>query len=557
MSKPSANTAPSALARAEFDNVATAAIAAGQTLPELLIAACARWRDRPAFSNLGHTFSYQDLDRMSADLAAYLREGFGLAAGERVAIMLPNLLQYPVAVLAVLRADLIAVLVNPLYTARELRHQLADSGASVLIVLDNFGAVAADAITGTAVKHVITTRVGDVLPWPKSLIVDLTLKYRKKLIPPFSIAGAVRWTTALAKGTRLPRVQARARPNDVAQLQYTGGTTGVSKGAVLPHIALMANISAAEQWLGDALSAERDVGLICLPLYHIAAYTNMLHAWAHGIHNVLVTNPRDVPALVATFAKVRPAIYSGVNTLYDALLNAPDFANVDFSNLRLCVQGGTALRRATGERWKAVTGRDVVEMYGLSETSAGITTNRWDAPNPVGSIGLPMPGVEVSLRDDQGVEVAVGESGELCVRGLQVTTGYWQRADETELAFFADGWFRTGDIARADADGYLFLLDRRKDMILVSGFNVFPNEIEDIVAMHAGVLEAAAVGVPDDKTGEAVKLFVVRKDPALTADDLRAHCRQQLTVYKQPKLIEFRDALPKSPVGKILRRELR
>ncbi len=557
MSKPFASNTVSPLAQADFDNVACAAIDAGKTLPQMLIEVCARNAERPAFTNLERTLSYREIERHSADLAAYLRGGLGLSSGERVAIMLPNLLQYPIAVHAVLRADLVAVLINPMYTARELRHQLSDSGASVLIVVDNFGQVAADALPGTPVRHVITTRIGDALPWPRSLLVDLTLKYVKKIIPAFAIASAVRWTSALTKGARLPRVEMRAKPGDLAQLQYTGGTTGVSKGAVLSHHALMANVGASEKWLGRALDPQREVGLICLPLYHIAAYTNMLYAWTHGLHSVLITNPRDIGGLVASFEKYRPSLFSAVNTLYDALLNSADFGKLDFSNLKLCVQGGTALRRATAERWKATTGREVIEMYGLSETSAGVTANRWDTANPVGSVGLPMAGVEISLRDDQGRVVATGEAGELCVRGLQVTTGYWQRPEETEQAFFADGWFRTGDIAKCDAAGYLFLLDRRKDMILVSGFNVFPNEIEDIVAMHAGVLEAAAVGVPDEKTGEAVKLVVVRKDPALSIDDLRGHCRKLLTGYKQPKLIEFRDSLPKSPVGKILRRELR
>jgi long-chain acyl-CoA synthetase len=557
MSKPFGSNTPSPLAKADFENVASAAIDAGQTLPQMLVDVCQRHGKRPAFTNLGRTLNYSEIERFSADLAACLRGGLGLNAGDRVAIMLPNLLQFPIAVLGVLRADLITVLVNPLYTPRELRHQLADSGAVALIVLDNFGAVAAEALDGTAVKHVITTRVGDLLPWPKSLLIDFTLKYVKKVVPEFKIAGAIRWPTAIARGAGLPRVEAQARAGDVAQLQYTGGTTGVSKGAALSHTALMANVAACEQWLGRALDPEREIGLVCLPLYHIAAYTNMLYAWTHGLHGVLITNPRDIPGLVAAFVQYRPSIFAGVNTLYDALLNSPDFVKLDFSTLKLSIQGGTALRRATAERWKQVTGRDVVEMYGLSETCAGITVNRWDAPNPVGSIGLPLPDVDISLRDEQGQEVPIGEPGELCVRGVQVTSGYWQRDDETAQSFFADGWFRTGDIAKRGEGGYLFLLDRRKDMILVSGFNVFPNEIEDVVAMHPGVLEAAAVGFPDDKTGEAIKLVVVRKDPALTEEDLRAHCRQLLTGYKQPRKIEFRDSLPKTPVGKILRRELR
>ena len=557
MRKPFGSHVVSKVAAPDYDRVASAAFDADQSLAEMLIAACARHGDRPAFTNLGRTLSFREIDRQSADFAAWLRHGLKLAPGERVAIMLPNVLQYPVALLGLLRADLIAVLVNPLYTARELRHQLNDSGAKALIVLENFGAVAADAIGGTAVERVITTRVGDMLAWPKSWIVDFTLRHVKKLVPAFRIDGAVTWRQAMKSGATLPRVQPQAKADDTVQLQYTGGTTGVSKGAVLSHRALIANGAACEQWIGRLIDPDRDLGLVCLPIYHIAAYTYMLYAWAHGVHGVLITNPRDIPGLVGAFRQYRPSLFSGVNTLYDALLNSAEFATLDFSNLKLCLQGGTALRRATAERWKQVTGRDVIEMYGLSETSAGITVNRVDGRNPVGSIGLPMSEVEISLRDERGREVAAGEPGEICVRSPQVTQGYWQRPDETAQAFFDGGWFRTGDIARRDDAGYLFLLDRRKDMILVSGFNVFPNEIEDVAAMHPGVLEAAAVGVPDDKTGEAVKLVIVRKDPGLTEEILRAHCREQLTGYKQPKRIEFREQLPKSPVGKILRRELR
>jgi long-chain acyl-CoA synthetase len=557
MIKPFGNNVSSALAQPDFNNVASDAFDSGQTLPQMLIAACRRHAQRPAFTNLDHTLSFAEVERMSDDLASYLRNGLRLEAGERVAIMLPNLLQYPVAVLGTLRADLVAVLVNPLYTARELRHQLADSGAAALIVLDNFGAVAAEALEGTAVRHVITTRVGDMLPWPKSLLVDTVLKHVKKMIPPFRIAAALRWPRVLAEGKRLPRVRAAAKASDTAQLQYTGGTTGVSKGAVLAHTALIANAASAEQCFGHCLDPAKDVVMICLPMYHIAAYSNLIFNMTHGFHSVLITNPRDIPALIAAFDKVKPAFFSGVNTLYDALLNSPAFANLDFSGLKLCLQGGTALRRGTAERWKALTGKDVVEGYGLSESSAAITYNRWDAPNPVGSIGLPVAEAEISLRDEDGNPVPVGEPGELCARGPQMTTGYWQRPAETRDAFFDGGWFRTGDIAKVDGQGYYFLLDRRKDMILVSGFNVFPNEVEDVVSMHPGVLEAAAVGMPDEKCGEAVRLIVVRKDPGLSENDLRAHCRQYLTGYKQPARIEFRDSLPKTAVGKILRRELR
>jgi len=544
-------------ARADFPNVATRAMEERQTLPGMLVAACERHAARPAFTNMESTLTYGDVDRLSADLAAFLRHGLKLAAGDRVAIMLPNLLQYPVALLAVQRADLVLVPVNPMYTVRELRHQLKDSGASVLIVLDNFGAVAAESLPGTAVKHVITTRVGDMLRFPKSLVVDFTLKYVKKLIPAFDIPGAVRWPTALSRGRALPRVQSTAKVGDTAQLQYTGGTTGLSKGAVLPHSALVANVASGEQCIGHSLDSNTDISLICLPIYHIAAYTNVLYCMAHGFHSVLISNARDTGSLIAAFKAYQPSLYSGVNTLYDALLNAPEFASLDFSRLKLCVQGGTALRRATAERWKEVTGLTVIEGYGLSETTSAITYNRWDAPNPPGSIGLALANVEITVRNEQGEEVPTGEPGELCTRGPQVTSGYWQQPEETRNAFFEGGWFRTGDIARVDEQGYYFLLDRRKDMILVSGFNVFPNEIEDVIAMHPGVLEAAAVGVPDEKTGEAVRLVVVRKDPALTEADVRAHCRKNLTGYKQPKVVEFRDSLPKSAVGKVLRRELR
>jgi len=555
--KPFGSNIASVLSQPDFRNVASKAFDAGETIPQMLVSACERYGDRPAFTNLDHTLSFNEVNRLSADFASYLRNGLGLQAGSRVAIMLPNVLQYPVALLGVLRADLIAVLVNPMYTARELKHQLKDSGSTVLIVLDNFGAVAADAIEGTSVKHVITTRVGDMLPFPKSKIVDFTLKYVKKMIPAFDIPNAIRWPKTLTEGARLPRVLSKAKASDIAQLQYTGGTTGLSKGAVLAHTALIANVASGEQCFGLAMDPEKDTVIICLPIYHIAAYTNMLFTMAQGFHAVLISNPRDISNLIATLDKVKPVLFSGVNTLYDALLNSPDFAKLDFSNLKLSLQGGTALRRATAERWKAVTGHDVIEGYGLSETSAAITYNRWDGPNPVGSIGMAICEVEISLRDENGNLVPTGEPGELCARGPHMTTGYWQQEEETRNAFFDGGWFRTGDIAKVDEQGYYFLLDRRKDMILVSGFNVFPNEIEDVVAMHPGVLEAAVVGMPDEKCGEAVKLVVVRKDPALSEEDLRVHCRKHLTGYKQPKVIAFIDALPKSAVGKILRRELR
>jgi long-chain acyl-CoA synthetase len=557
MTDTSAFARPSPLRQPRFENVATQALLEGRSLTEALLDACRRYATRPFVTNLRRTLSYAEVEARSADLAAYLRHDLGLARGARVAIMLPNLLQFPVVLLAVLRADLVAVPVNPLYTARELRHQLADSGAAALVVVANFGAIAAEALPGTSVRHVITTRVGDLLGVPKRWLVDFMLERVKKLVPQFRIDGAVALPAALARGARLPRVASQARADDLAQLQYTGGTTGVSKGAALAHAALLANVASAEQWVGERLKAGGEINVIPLPLYHIAAYTNLLYSWLHGVHSVLITNPRDIPALIRELAHWRPSLMSGVNTLFDALLNAPDLPHVDFSRLKLTIQGGTALRRATAERWQARTGCPVVEMYGLSETAAGVTVNRWDALNPVGSIGMAMPGAEVAVFDEHGHALDGDAAGEICVRGPHVTTGYWQRPEETRAAFFDGGWFRTGDIGRRDAQGYFFLLDRRKDMILVSGFNVYPNEIEDVVALHPGVVEAAAVGVPDERSGEAVKLVVVRRDQGLTEDQVRAHCREHLTGYKQPRLVEFRDALPKSPVGKVLRRELR
>lgn len=546
----------SSLTQSTFTNLATAAIAEARSLAETLLQICEHRADQIALSSFGRDLSYAELAKHSGHLAAYLREDLKLPAGTRVALMLPNLLTFPVTMLAVIRADLILVPVNPLYTARELAHQLKDSGAEVLVVLEQFAHVVQAALPGTAVRQVVLCAVGDLMPWPKSLLMNVTVRHLKKLVPPYQLPGAIGFVEALKRGRSLPVPKASAKATDTVQLQYTGGTTGLSKGATLSHTALLANSAGLEQWMGPRLGSGR-VGLVALPVYHIAAYSNLLVNLIHGLQSVLVVNARDIPALVATYARYRPDVFAGVNTLFDAVLNHPDFQKLDHSNLKLCIQGGTALRRATAERWLAVTGCKVVEMYGLSETCAGITANRWDGDNPVGSIGKTLPGVEASIRNEAGEVLPVGEAGELCVRGAPLFTNYWQHPEETAKAHFEGGWFRTGDIARQDADGYLFILDRRKDMILVSGFNVFPNEIEDVVALHPGVLEAAAVAVPDDKTGEAIKLVVVKRDQDLNEDAIRAHCRAQLTGYKQPKWIEFRDSLPKSAVGKVLRRELR
>jgi len=547
----------SELVRTGFIDRATSAIRSGKTLPQMLLESCREHPDRIALHSLGRDLTCRDLDRDSAALASYLVHRLKLSVGDRVALMMPNLLQFPVAALAVQRAGLVLVPVNPLYTARELAHQLKDSGAASLIVLDRFAAVAEQALSGTAVQSLILTSSGDLLSWPKSAIVNLVVRYVHKQVPPHGLRGAHRWTTALAEGRRLPEVAVRVAPTDVVQLQYTGGTTGLSKGATLTHQALMANVAGSEQWLGDCLLPGKDCGLIALPLYHIAAFSNLLYSLTHGIRGVLIPNARDIPSLVAAFAEHRPAVFGGVNTLFDALMLDSRFRTLDFSGLKLSIQGGTALRRRTGDDWLAMTGCRITEMYGLSETCGGCTANRWDVDNPIGSIGLTMAGVEASLRDESGMVVPEGEAGELCLRGAPLLIGYHGHPEESARAFFDDGWFRTGDIARRDPQGYLYVLDRRKDMILVSGFNVYPNEIEDTVAMHPGVLEAAAVAIADERTGEAVKLVVVRRDPALDEATLRAHCREHLTGYKQPRVIEFRDALPKTAVGKVLRRELR
>lgn len=547
---------PSPLTQATFTNIASNAIQAEQSLAHVLLGVCRQRAGDVALSSLGRDVRYGELAEQSAFLAAYLRGQLKLPVGARVALMMPNLLMFPVTMLAVIRSDLILVPVNPLYTARELSHQLKDSGAEVLVVLEQFAHVVEAALPGTAVRQVVLCAVGDLMPWPKSIVMNVMVRHIKKQVPAYQLPGAIRFDDAMRLGRGLPVPESHARASDTVQLQYTGGTTGLSKGATLSHNALLANAAGLEQWMGPLLKPGR-ISLIALPVYHIAAYSNLLIILLHGVRGVLLPNARDIPALVAAYARYQPDVFAGVNTLFDAVLNNSEFQKLDHSNLKLSIQGGTALRRATAERWQALTGCRISEMYGLSETSAGITANRWDRDNPPGSIGMTLPGVEASIRDESGQVLPTGEVGELCVRGAALFTDYWQHPEETAKAHFDDGWFRTGDIGRQDEVGYLYILDRRKDMILVSGFNVFPNEIEDVVALHPGVLEAAAVAVADDKTGEAIKLVVVRRDPALDEDSIRAHCRAQLTGYKQPKWIEFRDSLPKSAVGKVLRRELR
>ncbi len=524
----------------------------------LLEECCDRFRHRPAFSNLGRTISYDDLDRLSAHLAAFLRNDLGLAKGDRVALMMPNLLQYPVAIMAVLRAGLVVVNTNPMYTPRELKHQLDDSGAAAILVLDNFAKTVAEVVAGTPCRHVICTGVGDLLGFPKSALTNFVVRRVKKMVPPYSIPNAIRFADAMKRGAKLPAVRADVGPDDLAFLQYTGGTTGVAKGAMLTHRNMVANMLQALAWIGANVREGEEVIVTALPLYHIFALTANFLVFARvGAHGCLITNPRDMRAFVKEIRSIGFTSITGVNTLFNGLLNTPGFDRVDFSRLRITLGGGMAVQRSVADRWKQVTGCTLAEAYGLTETCPAVCINPLDIDAYNGSIGLPIPSTEVTIQDDDGRHLPIGEVGELCVRGPQVMRGYWNRPEETANVLAADGWLRTGDIGRIDERGFVYIVDRKKDMILVSGFNVYPNEIEDVVAQMPGVLEVAAVGVPDAKSGEAVKLVLVRKDPALTAEAVLAHCKTNLTGYKMPKYVEFRDSLPKTNVGKILRRELR
>jgi long-chain acyl-CoA synthetase len=537
---------------AEIDTAAYASIV------ELLETACDRFRHRPAFSNMGRTLDYDDVDRLSKQFASYLLNELKLNKGDRVAIMLPNVLQYPVALFGTLRAGLTVVNTNPLYTARELRHQLHDSGASAIIVLDNFAATLAEVLVDTPVKHVITTGLGDLVGMPKGAIVNFVVRHVKKLVPPYSIPHAVRFKHALALGARKAPPKVAVAHDDIAFLQYTGGTTGVAKGAMLTHRNMVANMLQASSWIYSTLREGEEVIITAIPLYHIFALTaNCLVFMKTGGLNVLITNPRDMKGFVKELGSIRFTAMTGVNTLFNGLLNTPGFDKLDFSTFKFTMGGGMAVQRVVADRWKKVTGVTLVEAYGLTETSPAACINPLDLPAYNGSIGLPVPSTDASIQDDDGKMLSVGEVGELCLKGPQVMKGYWNRPDETAKVITPDGWLHTGDIAKMDEKGYFYIVDRKKDMILVSGFNVYPNEIEDVVAQIPGVLEVAAVGVPDEKSGEAVKVVVVKKDPNLTAETIKQYCKENLTGYKHPKYIEFRDALPKTNVGKILRRELR
>ncbi len=472
--------------------------------------------------------------------------------------MLPNCLQYPVAMLGVLRAGLTVVNTNPMYTARELRHQMVDSGATVLLVLDNFGAVAQEVLAHMPGVRAITTGLGDLLGFPRGAIVNFVLRYIKKMVPDYEIPGAVRLRDALTLGRPHPLPEIENAAEDLAFLQYTGGTTGVSKGAMLSHRNLVANMQQSAAWVGANVRLGEELIVTALPLYHIFALTaNCLVFIKFGAHNHLITNPRDMPGFIKELKSIPFTAITGVNTLFNGMLNTPGFSDIDFSRLHLTLGGGMAVQRAVAEKWKQVTGCTLAEAYGLTETSPAVCINPPDLGAFNGSIGLPVPSTDVCVKDDEGRMLPVGGIGELCVKGPQVMRGYWQRPEDTAKVIDGEGWLHTGDVARMDEQGYFYVVDRKKDMILVSGFNVYPNEVEDVIAMMPGVLEVAAIGVPDEKSGEAVKVFVVKKDPALTADAIKAFCREQLTGYKQPRYVEFRDELPKTNVGKILRKELR
>jgi len=531
------------------------------SLVALLEDSLKKYASLPAYKFMGKAISFAQLDQASRALAAYL-QSLGLAKGDRVAIMLPNIPQYPVAVAAVLRAGYVVVNVNPLYTPRELEHQLKDSGAKAILIVENFAHVLQQVMSAVPTKKVILTALGDMLGFPKSLIVNYVVRKVKKMVPAYELPGAVRFNDALSQGAGKTFTPASVGPDDIAVLQYTGGTTGVSKGAVLLHRCLVANILQSEAWYQPALKkipkGEQIVTVCALPLYHIFGFnTNMMLSMRMGGCNILIANPRDLPAMFKDLAREKFHSFPAVNTLFMAMANHAEFGTVDWSSLVISVGGGMAVQSATAKLWLEKTGCPIVEGYGLSETSPSATCNPVDSTAFSGNIGLPMPNTELTLLDDDGREVGPGQAGEIAIRGPQVMAGYWQRPDETAKVMTADGFFRTGDVGMVDERGYFRIVDRKKDMILVSGFNVYPNEVEDVMTQMDGILECAAVGIPDEKAGEAVKLVIVKKNPAVTEADVRAFCEANLTGYKRPKVVEFRTELPKTPVGKILRRELR
>jgi long-chain acyl-CoA synthetase len=533
------------------------------SIPDLLDKTVAKFSDKPAFHNLGHTLSFAALERLSRDFAAFLQNLPDMGKGERVAIMSPNVLQYPVALFGILRAGMTVVNVNPMYTPRELEHQLNDSGAKAIVIVENFAHTLQQVLPSTPVEHVITTQLGDLVSKPRRWIVNFVVKRVKKIVPAWRIDRAIKFRTALARGAATPFKAVDMTHDDIAFLQYTGGTTGVAKGAMLSHRNMLANLEQTGVWVSGSFKEGTEIVIAPLPMYHIFCLTSTLSFMKSGSLIVLITDPRDMQAFVKELQKWKWSVMTGVNTLFNGLLNTPGFDRLDFSAVKVVVGGGAAVQKSVAERWKQVTAHSITEAYGLTEASPGVCANPIDAPWR-GTIGLPFPSTDVSIRDDSFDELPVwnGENeiekhtGEICVRGPQVMKGYWRNSDETAKVIH-DGWLKTGDIGHMDSDGFFTITDRKKDMIVVSGFKVYPNEIESVVAAHPGVLECCAVGVPDDKTGEAVMVVIVRKDPNLTKEGVFLHCKTRLTGYKLPRHVEFRDHLPKSPIGKVLRRKLR
>lgn len=528
------------------------------SLIEVFHQATSTYADNPAFVNLGKMITYAELDQLTRDFAAYLTQECGMRKGDRIAIMMPNLLQYPVVLFAALRAGLVVVNTNPLYTERELRHQLKDSGAISIVILENFAHTLASVIDETAVKNVIVTRIGDMFDFPKSMLINAVVKYVKKMVPSYSLSQQIAFKDALKKGKAMDFSDVRSTHDDIAFLQYTGGTTGVAKGAALSHANMLANLLQAYEWASKDFEDGKEVFVTALPLYHIFALTaNAMFAMKIGAKTLLITNPRDFKTFIKELGTEKFSFITGVNTLFIALLNQPEFKNLDFSNLKLTLGGGMAVQKWVADKWKDVTGHTLIEAYGLTETSPAVCVNPCDMQDYNGMIGLPISSTHVSVRDPEGNEVPLGESGELWIKGPQVMQGYWQRPKETAEVFDDEGYIRTGDVAVINEEGYVKIVDRLKDMINVSGFNVYPNEVEDVIAANDKVLEAGVIGIPHETSGEVVKVYVVKADPSLTKEELLECCKESLTGYKRPKEIEFVDELPKSNVGKILRRELR
>lgn len=529
-----------------------------KSIVDVLESAFKDFSSRPAFHCMGKTLTFNEMDHLSKKFASFLQNNLGLKKGARIALMMPNILQYPVALFGILRAGMIAVNVNPLYTDRELEHQLNDSGAEAIIIFANSASILEKVIANTSVKHTIVTQIGDMLSFPKSLIVNFVIKYVKKMVPSWNIDNAINFLDTLALGDESKFTACEVTNDDIAFLQYTGGTTGVSKGAVLTHGNIVANMIQARAWIRNVIIPGEEIIITPLPLYHIFSLTaNCFIFSSVGALNVLITNPRDIPGFVKELSKWKFSAFTGVNTLFNALVNNEEFKNLDFSKLKVTLGGGMAVQKAVAEKWKSITAKPLIEAYGLTETSPAACINPMDIPEYNGMIGIPIPSTDMKIIDDNGVELSLGERGEIAIKGPQVMQGYWNRPEETAKVMTDDGFFKTGDIGVMDESGFFKIVDRKKDMILVSGFNVYPNEIEDVVTTHPKILEAAAIGIPNEKSGEVVKLFVVKRDDSLTESEVIDFCKKEMTGYKVPKMIEFRADLPKSNVGKILRKDLR